>query len=114
MKVLRIIVLVIVTLLSLAAGLAKVMQVPQEAAFFEGLGVNLGVMIGLGAAQIIGGLFVVFPKTRNIGAIITAIAFLISAIMIFMNGQIGFALFSLLPAALAGSVLFFRSANRAC
>jgi len=82
MKILRIIILVIVTLLSLAAGLAKVMQVPQEAA-------------------------VAIPKTRNIGAIVTAVIFLISAIMIFMNGQVGFGLFSLLPTALAGSVLLF-------
>lgn len=111
MKILRIAILAIVSLLSVAAGLAKVMRVPQEASFFEGLGLSLGLMIALGGLQLVGGVLVIFPKSRKLGAILAAIAFLMSAIMVFMNGQIGFGLFSLLPAALAGSVLVFRSAE---
>lgn len=109
MKILRIAILAIVAILSLAAGLAKVMRVPQEAVFFEGLGLSLGLMTAIGALQLVGALCVIFPKSQKLGAILAATAFLTSAIMIFMNGQIAFGLFSLLPAALAGSVLFFRS-----
>ena len=101
MKIVRVIILVIVALLSLAAGVAKIMKTPQETTFFDSLGIDLTFMLILGVLQVAGGIFIFVPKVRKVGAIVAAIAFSISTIMIFMTGQIGFGLFSLLPIVLA-------------
>ena len=55
MKLVQTIILVILILLSLAAGAAKLMQVPQEAQFFADAGLGIAAMISLGAFQIVGG-----------------------------------------------------------
>lgn len=101
MKIVNIIIFLIVTSLCVAAGGAKIMNVPQEAAFFETLNIDLVYMTILGAVQIAAAIFLVFYKTRNLGAILAAAAFLVSAGMILKTGQMSFGLFSLLPVLLA-------------
>ena len=101
MRIVKIIILAILGLLSLAAGAAKLMKAPQETTFFDSLGIDLTFMLLLGLSQVIGGIFIIAPKLRKIGAIVVAIAFSISTIMISMAGQVGFVLFSLLPVLLA-------------
>jgi len=80
--------------------------VPEEAAFFRGLGLNLFIMQIFGATQIIGGLLLGHPKTRFWGALLTTLMFCLSTIMIFLAGQIQFALVSLLPVVLSGVILW--------
>lgn len=106
MKWVKIIVLVLIALMSGAAGLAKVMKTPQETAFFEAVGLDLTFLIPLGIAQILGALLAVNPKTRRFGLGLVALGFLISAIMIFMSGNIGFGLGSLIPVIIAASLSF--------
>lgn len=106
MKILKLILLVIVILVCISAGIAKVMRMPQEVQFFEALGVNLILLTLLGLLQVMAGLLLIAKKTRRSGAILAALAFLASTVMIFANGQIGFGLFSLIPVAL--SLLFAR------
>jgi uncharacterized membrane protein YphA (DoxX/SURF4 family) len=101
MKIFKMILLVILVLMSVAAGAAKVMQMPQEIGFFEDAGLSLSLMVPLGALQIVGGLMLAVPKTRKPGAIVVALCFLASALTIIKTGQIGFALVSLLPVAAA-------------
>ena len=101
MRIVKIIILAILALLSVAAGAAKLMKAPQETTFFESLGIDLTFMLMLGLLQVAGGIFIIVPKLRKIGAIVAAIAFSISTIMISMTGQIGFGFFSLLPVILA-------------
>ena len=97
MKVFRTGVFIIIILLSLAAGIAKTMQMPQEIGFFEDAGLSLTLMVPLGVLQLIGGLMLAVPKTRKAGAIVVGLCFLASAITIFKTGQIGFGAISLLP-----------------
>ena len=101
MKIVRIILVIIIALLSLSAGAAKLMKVPQEVIFFESLGINLNMMWALGFFQVLAGVLIFVSKFRKIGAIFAALTFIISAIMILMTGQLGFGLFSLLPVILA-------------
>lgn len=102
MRILKLIILVLLILMSLAAGAAKIMQMPQEMTFFQDIGLSLGLLVPLGVVQVIGGLLAAIPKTRKFGAIVMALVFLASAIMVFMSGHIGFGVISLIPAALAG------------
>jgi len=109
MAILQKIILGIVALLSVAAGAAKIMEAPQEVAFFESLGIDLFFMIALGALQIVAGIIIFVPRFRIIGATIAAISFSISVAMIWMTGQIGFAMISVLPVALAIYVIHAES-----
>lgn len=101
MKFLKIMIIVIVALLSLAAGLAKLFQAPQEVAFFELLGLNTTVLVVAGLLQVLSAVLLIPPKSRNWGAALAAISFLVSTFMIFLNGQLGFGIFSLVPVLLA-------------
>ena len=107
MIILQRVAFVIVALLSLAAGAAKVMKAPQEVLFFEVVGLGPIYMTILGALQLIAGVLVFVPRTRKLGATLAAVAFLISVLMILKSGQTGFAIISLLPVAI--SVFVFVS-----
>jgi len=92
---------ILLALLSVAAGAAKIMQMPQETAFFQQLGIPLSLMIAFGGLQIVGGLAAVIPKSRKWGLILIALMFLLSSVQISAAGNFVFALVSLIPAALA-------------
>ncbi len=104
MKIFHNVILVILILMSLAAGAAKVMHVPQEVAFFTGAGLSVFWLMVLGIVQIVGATLAGFLKTRLIGAILMMGAFLTSSIVILINGDMAFAAFSLLPALLSAFI----------
>lgn len=106
MKILSYLIITIVALLSIAAGLAKVMQTPQEMEFLQGAGLSPGLIIVFGLVQILGGLLLIPRKTRRVGAVIAASAFVASTALILMGGNLAFGLISLLPIALAGIVVY--------
>jgi hypothetical protein len=100
MKHAKLALLVILVLMSLVAGAAKLMQMPQELKFFEEAKLGLGWMVVLGVFQVFGGALGAIPITRKSGLIFMALGFGVSTLVILMTGDIGFALVSLLPVAL--------------
>ena len=109
MNIISYLVITIVALLSIAAGLAKVLQTPQEMEFLQGAGLSTGLIIVFGIVQILGGLLLAPGKTRMVGAVIAAAAFAVSAALIFVSGNLVFGLVSLLPVALVGIVIYQSS-----
>jgi hypothetical protein len=105
-KIINLLIVAIIALLSIAAGLAKVMQTQQEMEFLQGLGLNSFLIVGFGLVQIIGGVLLVPKKTRMPGAILVALAFAVSTALIFMGGNFAFGLFSVIPIALAGVIIY--------
>ena len=105
MKWIRLIILALLVLMSLAAGAAKIMQIPQEVGFFESAGLAKSAVLPFGIVQILGAALAVMPKTRKIGIMVMALIFLASALMVFITGNIGFGLVSLLPVVVATSLL---------
>ncbi len=95
---------VIVTLLSIAAAVPKISQAPQEVQFFAAVGLPPLAVAVFGCVQLLGGVLLIIPRTRLWGALIAALAFLCSAIMLLMAGQMAFGLVSLVPAALAAAI----------
>jgi len=100
-KIVMTVILVLLALLSVAAGSAKLTQAPQEVAFFAELGLDPFWLYPLGALQLGGALACVIPKTRRIGLAAIATGFAISGAMIFLTGNTTFGAVSLVPAALA-------------
>lgn len=87
--------LVILVFLAVSSGMTKTMLMQQDVEFFGQYGFTNPILIAFGIAQILGGFLLVMPKTRVIGAVIVAITFLISAIVLFMAGNIPVAIITL-------------------
>ena len=105
MKIVNILLVVLIALLSIAAGLAKVMQSPQEAEFLQGFGLSTTLIIVFGLVQIAGGAGLALPKTRIVGGVLAALGFAVSTVLVFIGGNLAFGLFSLLPIVLVGVVI---------
>ena len=106
MKIINGLIIAIVALLSIAAGLAKVMQTQQEMEFLQGAGLSPALIVIFGLVQIAGGILLIPQKTRLIGALLATSALVVSTILIFIGGNLVFGLFSTLPIALAGFVIY--------
>jgi hypothetical protein len=105
-KILNIIILSIVALLSIAAGAAKLMLVPEEVAFLQEFGIGTNLMLLYGTIQAVSGVLSFIPKTKRIGLTLAAIAFTGSSVLIFFSGNIKFGVVSLVPVILTIFVLY--------
>ena len=103
---LRIAVLLILILLGVAAGIVKIMKMPQELEFFRAVGLTELSLVLFGAAQVCGAVLLVFRRSRSGGAVISTIMFSASAIMVFITGALGFGAVSLLPALISAWVVW--------
>ena len=106
MQQLKTVVIVLLVLLGAAAGLAKITLAPPEVGLFKGIGLGTPVVLAFGILQLIGALLLVLQKTRFTGAVILDVTFTLSVVMIFMTGQIGFALVSVIPVIMAGYIIY--------
>lgn len=106
MKIVNIVIIAIVALLSIAAGLAKVMQTPQEMEFLQGFGMSSAMIVAFGLVQVLGGVLLVPRKTRLPGAVLATLALVVSTVLIFIAGNLVFGLVSMLPIALACVIIY--------
>ena len=98
--------LVLISLLSVAAGLAKVAQVPNEMAFLQGLGLSKELILLFGAIQITAGCMVWVSAVRPLGLWFVFLMFLLSTAMLFVSGDLVFGLISVVPVVLTGFLIF--------
>jgi hypothetical protein len=87
--------------LSIAAGIPKLLQMPQELAFLSSLGIAGTAVSALGVIQLAGGILLFPSKTRLVGAGVAALIFGISCAALFIGGDITMGIVSLLPFAAA-------------
>ena len=111
MQILNIALLSILILMSLAAGVAKILVMPQELAFLSHLGMGESAVMILGIIQAAGGVLLVPPKTRRIGALLAIVALVVSALALFTSGNSGIGLITLFPIAI-GVWVFVESKAR--
>jgi len=78
---------------------------PQDVEFFGKYGFTNAILITYGAIQLIGGIMMIIRKTRFIGAVIVAITFLISAVVLFMEENIPVTIITFIAVALLGLVM---------
>ncbi|MEM7279219.1 MAG: hypothetical protein AAF385_13950 [Pseudomonadota bacterium] len=94
-------------ILSVAAGVPKILQQPQELGFLAALGFSNVAVSALGVVQVLGGLLLFAKKTRLVGAVLAALALGVSSAALFVSGTIKFGLISLLPVVVA-VLIFWR------
>jgi len=105
MKIAFAIILTMLTLLAIASGTTKVMLLPQDVDFFGRYGFSNPILVAFGATQIIGGALLPFNKTRCIGAAIVAITFLVSLVVLILDGNIPVSIITLVMTLLLGVVM---------
>jgi hypothetical protein len=106
MKIVHILIVAAIAILSVAAGLAKVLQSQHEIEFLQGLGLSIFVIMVFGLLQIIGGVLMAPKKTRMPGAVLVTLGFVVSTVLVFIGGNVTFGLISVIPAALAGMISY--------
>jgi len=111
MKTANLLIIAIIALLSVAAGLAKVMHTQREMEFLQGLGLSTTLIMAFGLVQIIGGVLLVSRKTRMPGAILVILALVVSTALLFIAGNTAFGWISVIPVALAGMILYQNASS---
>jgi len=105
MKSVSIIILVILTLLAVSSGITKILLMPQDVDFFGKYGFSGAILIAFGLVQLLGGLLLVFTKTRFVGAAIVSVTFLVSLAMLLMEGNIPISIITAVTTLLLGVVM---------
>ncbi|MGB0495850.1 MAG: DoxX family protein [Kangiellaceae bacterium] len=108
MKIAFYILLVLLVLLAVLSGITKILLMPQEVEFFGPFGFSNSLLITFGAVQLLGGVILAIPRIRKIGAAVIAITFLISAVVLFLSGNIPMAIVTLVFIGLLGFVVKYN------
>ena len=105
MKIFLNVILAILVALAVSSGVTKIMLMDQDVEFFGSYGFTNPILIAYGAVQLIGGVLLVLPKTRIIGALVVAVTFLVSAVVLVMAGNVPVAIITLICIALLGVII---------
>ena len=105
MKVVYMIILVILILLAVSSGTTKILLMQQDVDFFGKYGFSDPILVIYGLVQLIGGVLLVFRKTRFVGAAIVAITFLISLVVILMESNIPVGIVTVIAILLLGVIM---------
>ena len=105
MKAVSIGILAILTLLAVSSGIAKILLMPQDVNFFGNYGFSDPILIAFGSVQLLGGLLLVFTKTRFAGAAIVAVTFLVSLALLLMEGNVPVSIVTAVATLLLGFVM---------
>jgi len=87
MKIAMKVILGILVFLAISSGITKIMLMPQETEFFSKYGFNNIMLIMFGVVQVVGGVLMVIPKTLVYGASAVIVTFVISLILLILEGN---------------------------
>ncbi len=105
MKIASAIILVLLTCLAVLSGATKIALLQQEVEFFGKYGFSNPMLIAFGATQLTGGVLMPFRKTRFSGAAIVAITFLVSLVLLLIDGNIPVSIVTAVATLLLGIVM---------
>ena len=99
------VILILLTLLAVASGVTKITLMQQDVEFFGKYGFSEPLLIAFGAVQLIAGIMMLFTKTRFPGAAIVAITFLVSLLLLLLEGNIPVSIVTAIATLLLGMVM---------
>lgn len=102
MKIVSTIILVVLILLAVSSGITKVALMQQDVDFFGKYGFSNPILIAYGLVQVIGGVLMAFRRTRFVGAATVAITFLISLVVLLMEGDLPVSIVTVVATLLLG------------
>ena len=105
MKAVSKLILAVLILLAVSSGVTKILLLQQDVDFFGKYGFSDPILIGYGLAQLLGGLLLVFTKTRFVGAAVVAVTFLVSLVLLIIEGNIPISIITAVATLLLGVVM---------
>ena len=105
MKIAYTIILVILTFLAVSSGTTKILLMQQDVEFFGQYGFSNMVLMIYGIVQVSGGFLLPFSKTRFVGAAIVASTFLVSLVVLLMDGNMPVSMITIAMTLLLGVVM---------
>ena len=105
MKSVSTVILVILVLVAVSSGTTKLLLMEQDVNFFIKNGFTRSMLMTFGFVQVLGGLLMVFAKTRFVGAAIVAITFLVSFVMLIFDGNLPVSIVTAIAMLLLGAVM---------
>lgn len=105
MRLVWTIILALLTLLAVSSGATKVILMQQEVDFFGKYGFSNPILVVYGALQLIGGVLMPFKKTRFIAAAVIAITFLISLVLLMLDGNVPLSVVTAVATMLLGFIM---------
>lgn len=105
MRLVWTIILALLTLLAVSSGATKVILMQQEVDFFGKYGFSNPILVVYGALQLIGGVLMPFKKTRFIAAAVIAITFLISLVLLMLDGNVPLSIVTAVATMLLGFIM---------
>lgn len=100
-------------MLSTATGVFKIIQEKADIELFEKIGMDATMTTILGVVQLIGGLLIILPKTRKIGAYIMIPTFILASVAVFANELMVFGIVSLVFILMAIGVIYMENKKSA-
>ena len=104
MKIVFIVILAVLVFLAVSSGITKIVLMQQDVDFFGKYGFTNPILVAYGTVQLIGGISLVFKKTRFVGAIVVAATFLVSLVVLLMDGNIAVSIATIVATLLLGVV----------
>lgn len=105
MKIVSTTILVVLIFLAVSSGITKVALMQQDVDFFGKYGFSNPILIAYGGTQLVGGVLMVFRRTRFVGASIVAITFLISLAVLLMEGNVPMSIATVVATLLLGVIM---------
>ena len=105
MKIAYTIILVVLTFLAISSGTTKILLMQQDVEFFGQYGFSNMILMIYGIVQVIGGFLLPFSKTRFVGAAIVASTFLVSLVVLLMDGNMAVSMITIAMTLLLGVVM---------
>jgi hypothetical protein len=105
MRIASTLVLVLLICLSLLSGVTKVALMPEDVEFFARYGFSSPLLMAFGATQLIGGVLMLFRRTRFAGAGIVALTFLVSLVLLLIDGNMPVSMVTAVATLLLGVVM---------
>ncbi len=105
MKVFSLAILVVLIFLAVSSGITKIALMQQDVDFFGKYGFSNPILVAYGLVQVMGGIMLAFKKTRFSGAAIVAVTFLISLVVLLMEGNIPVSIATIVATGLLGFIM---------
>ena len=105
MKILWTAITIILTILAVSSGVTKVLLMEEDAEFFGRYGFSEPMLIVFGGVQILGGALLALERARILGAAIVAATFLVSLVLLLLDGNVTAAIATGVATVLLGFVI---------
>jgi hypothetical protein len=96
---------ILLIFLAVSSGITKIMLMEQDVEFFGKYGFTDPLLMGFGITQLVGGILMTLSKTRFIGAAIVAFTFIVSLVILALEGNLIMAAITAVATALLVAVM---------